>query len=410
MVLRHPARSEGCTREGVSTVKRLVLCCDGTWSTPDQQRDGKPCPTNVTKVAMEVAPEGDGTAQLIFYQPGVGTSAGERLRGGAFGWGLSKGVQDVYRFVVDNYEPGDELFFFGFSRGAYMARSTVGLIRNAGILRRENAARIRQAYALYRDRAAKPRDTESELFRRSFSHGEASIRFLGVWDTVGALGIPLNRNPITRLFNRRWQFHDVELSRSVQTAYQALAIDEMRRPFEAAVWEQDPDAAGQILEQVWFTGSHSDVGGGCADSALSDVALGWMADRARTSGLVFRENAFVWPDDGVQPDADADFVPDPRGPLHDSSAGAARLLGRVVRPLGTRPTGREAVSSTALVRRQHDASYRPRNLDGYLNASHKQVIGVGPWQPSGGASDEPATAGDAPRVDEAPHARLQPSS
>jgi uncharacterized protein (DUF2235 family) len=362
-------------------MKRLVLCCDGTWSTPDQEREGRPCPTNVTKVAVAVAPDGDGTAQRVFYQPGVGTAVGERVRGGAFGWGLSRGVQDVYRFVVDNYEPGDELFFFGFSRGAYMARSTVGLIRNAGILRRENAARIPQAYALYRDRAVKPRDTESQLFRRSFSQGDLSIRFLGVWDTVGALGIPLYRNPLTALLNRRWQFHDVELSRSVQAAYQALAIDETRRPFEPTVWEQNPGAEGQALEQVWFTGSHSDVGGGYADTSLSDVTLGWMADRARSCGLVFEEGAFTWPEDRAQPDTDAGFVPDPRGRLHDSYTGAARLLGRALRTLGSLPTGREFVSSTAVLRRQQDATYRPSNLDGFLGASHDQVVRVGPWKP-----------------------------
>jgi uncharacterized protein (DUF2235 family) len=362
-------------------MKRLVLCCDGTWSTPDQQRDGRACPTNVTKIAMAVASDDDGTDQRVFYQPGVGTAVGERVRGGAFGWGLSKGVQDVYRFVVDNYEPGDELFFFGFSRGAYMARSAVGLIRNAGILRRENAARIPQAYALYRDRAVKPRDTESQLFRRSFSHGEASIRFLGVWDTVGALGIPLYRNPLTAMFNRRWQFHDVDLSRSVQAAYQALAIDETRRPFEPTVWEQAPDAEGQILEQVWFTGSHSDVGGGYADTSLADVALGWMADRARSCGLVFDEGAFTWPEDGAQPDAETGFVPDPRGPLHDSNTGAAQVLGRASRTLGSRPDGRESVSSTALIRRKHDDTYRPSNLDKFLGASPDQVVGVGPWRP-----------------------------
>jgi uncharacterized protein (DUF2235 family) len=361
-------------------VKRLVMCCDGTWSTPDQERNGKPCPTNVTKIATAVASEGDGTAQSIFYQPGVGTAVGQRLRGGAFGWGLSKGVQDVYRFVVDNYEPGDELFFFGFSRGAYMARSTVGLIRNAGILRHENASRIKQAYQLYRDRGVKPRDTESELFRRSFSHGQAAIRFLGVWDTVGALGIPLYRNPLTALTNRRWQFHDVELSGSVQAAYQALAIDETRRPFEAAVWEQGPDADDQTLEQVWFAGCHSDVGGGLTDTALSDVALGWMADRARSCGLGFREDAFVWPENGAQPSRrNAGFVPDPRGRLHDSSTGAARLLGRAVRTLGSRPSGREAVASTALIRRQHDATYRPSNLESFDTAARDRVVQVGPW-------------------------------
>jgi hypothetical protein len=373
--------------------KRLVLCCDGTWNRPDQARDGRPCPTNVTKVAMAVARDGDGIEQRVFYQPGVGTAARERLRGGAFGWGLSKGVQDVYRFVVDNYEPGDELFFFGFSRGAYMARSTAGLIRNAGILRRENADRITQAYALYRDRAAKPRDTESQLFRRSFSHGEATIQFLGVWDTVGALGIPLAANPLTAVFNRRWRFHDVELSRSVQAAYQALAIDEVRRPYEPAVWEQDPDADGQVLEQVWFAGAHSDVGGGYADTSLSDVTLGWMAERARSCGLVFDDGAFVWPQDGTQPtEADGGFVPDPRGQLHDSYTGAARLMGRALRTLGSQPSGHETLSSTARVRSQQDTTYRPDNLDTFTAASPDRVVQVGPWEtPSATGATSPQT-------------------
>jgi uncharacterized protein (DUF2235 family) len=361
--------------------KRLVLCCDGTWNRPDQQRDGRPCPTNVTKIALAVAREGDGAEQRVFYQPGVGTAPRERLRGGALGWGLSRGVQDVYRFVVNHYEPGDELFFFGFSRGAYMARSTAGLIRNAGILRRENAARIPEAYALYRDRAVRPRDTESQLFRRSFSHGEAPIRFLGVWDTVGALGSPLYRNPLTALLNRRWQFHDVALSRSVQAAFQALAIDESRRPYTPAVWEQNPKAEDQILEQVWFPGAHSDVGGGYADSSLSDVTLGWMADRARSCGLVLQEGAFAWPDGDARPSGD--FVPDPRGELHDSATGLARLLGRAVRHLGSTPLGRESVSSTALVRSEQDASYRPSNLGSFVGASPDGVVQVGPWRSSG---------------------------
>ncbi len=365
-------------------MKRLILCCDGTWNTPDQKRDGRPCPTNVTQIALAVTPHGGGVAQQVFYQPGVGTAAGERLRGGALGWGLSRGVQEVYRFVVDHYEPGDELYFFGFSRGAYMARSTVGLIRNAGILRRENVAQIKRAFALYRDRAVRPRDTESALFRRSFSHEEPSIRFLGVWDTVGALGIPLTRNPVTAWLNRRWQFHDVALSRSVEAAYQALAIDEMRRPYAPAVWDQNPDAEDQVLEQVWFAGSHSDVGGGYPDTSLADVTLGWMADRARASGLVLDEGAFTWPGGGAQPSAgDAAFVPDPLGQLHDSFRGLTRLGGRALRSLGARPSGRESVSSTALVRRQQDAAYRPGNLDAFVAASPGRVVRIGPWEPSG---------------------------
>ena len=124
-------------------MKRLIVACDGTWNRPDQLDRGEPAPTNVAKLAMALADRDDaGNPQLVHYQPGVGTRRWERLRGGGFGIGLSRNVQECYGFLVDNYEPDDELYFFGFSRGAFTARSTVGLVRNSGILRRENRGRI----------------------------------------------------------------------------------------------------------------------------------------------------------------------------------------------------------------------------------------------------------------------------
>ena len=153
-------------------------------------------------------------------------------------FGLSRDVCDTYRFLVQNYEPGDELFFFGFSRGAFTARSTVGLVRNAGILRQEHVDRVSEAYALYRSRTKTntPRGREATLFRRSYSY-EPRIRFIGVWDTVGALGIPLDGFRLISLLNKRWEFHNTELSTSVDAAYQALAIDEKRGPFKPALWK-----------------------------------------------------------------------------------------------------------------------------------------------------------------------------
>jgi uncharacterized protein (DUF2235 family) len=274
--------------------KRIVVCCDGTWNTPDQTADGRVTPTNVTKVAAAVA-ESDSTGmdQLVYYQPGVGTTPWERIRGGAFGFGLSRSVQQVYRFIVNNYEPGDELFLFGFSRGAYMARSTGGLIRNASILRRENVNQVQAAYDLYRSRTVRPRDVESALFRRSFSHPEPRIRFIGVWDTVGALGIPLSGIPAIDRLNRPWQFHDTRLSSRVDSAFHALAVDEARKPFKPALWQQSPTAKDQWLEQVWFRGVHCDVGGGYTETGLSDIALGWLAQRARENGLAFTQGAFT---------------------------------------------------------------------------------------------------------------------
>jgi uncharacterized protein (DUF2235 family) len=355
--------------------KRLVLCCDGTWNTADQSSDGRLCPTNVTKVAVGVADEDQlGVKQLVYYQQGVGTKPGERLRGGALGMGLSRNVQEAYRFVVDNYDRGDELFFFGFSRGAYTARSTVGLIRNCGILRREHAGRVGEAYGLYRDRAIKPRDIESQLFRRSFSH-EPRIRFLGVWDTVGSVGIPSAGLGVAPLVNRRWGFHDTTLSSHVEAAFQALAIDERRKPFEPTLWQLQPDADNQEVEQVWFSGDHCDVGGGHGDSRLADIALLWMIDRARSCGLAFREDAYRRPSEGGPPAFDGRTFavdPDPHADLHDSRRLVYRLLRPYVRPVGRQDEASESVASSA-VRRHEDPrmKYAPRELLAYLKKSRR---------------------------------------
>ncbi len=349
--------------------KRLVVCCDGTWNTADQGRNGTLCPTNVTKVALGVADrDEDGVEQRVHYQKGVGTRPGERLPGGAFGVGLSRNVREAYRFVVEHFEPGDELFFLGFSRGAYTARSTVGLVRNCGVLRREHAGRLPAAYALYRSRSVRPRDLEAQLFRRSYSH-EPRVRFLGVWDTVGALGIPSAGLGLSRLVNRRWAFHDTRLSSSVDAAFQALAIDERRKPFTPTLWDHGPLDSGRRVEQVWFSGDHCDVGGGHADSALADLALLWMVDRAQSCGLAFRDDAYRRPADGGPRTFDGHTFPidpDPLGRLHDSRRWLFRLLRPAARPIG-RHEASESVATSAVRRHEdRDARYAPRALVSYL--------------------------------------------
>ena len=358
--------------------KRLVLCCDGTWNTPDQEVGGRPCPTNVTKIALAIADTGvDGKEQRVAYRRGVGTTRWERLRGGAFGFGLSRVVKDGYRFLVENFQPGDELFLFGFSRGAYTARSTAGFIRNAGILRAEHADRIDEAYAMYRDRESHPRGIEAQLFRRSYSH-ETRIRFIGVWDTVGALGIPLNGLRGVNAFNRRWQFHDTELSTTVDAALQALAVDEKRRPFEPTLWRQQEDAGSQRLEQVWFSGDHCDVGGGHRDAALADIALLWMAERARSCGLSFRPDGFP----SVPPAGARDELPvvrpDAMARLHDSRTWLYRLRPAFSRPIGKKDPASEYAASAAIQRIDKDSSYAPAILAAYLSGD-QQVMDVEVW-------------------------------
>lgn len=336
--------------------KRLVVCCDGTWNTPDQTTDGKPTPTNVAKVAMALAShDAGGREQRLYYHRGVGTTRSDRLLGGAFGAGLFRDVCDTYRFVVENYQPGDELFFFGFSRGAFTARSTAGLIRNSGVLRRENAGQIDQAYALYRDHkpATDPRSAESVLFRKMYSH-EPGIRFIGVWDTVGALGIPSAGGWLARRFNQRYEFHNTDLSSRVDEAYQALAIDERRGPFVPAVWSQaNPPPPGQQLEQVWFSGVHCDVGGGYADHGLSDIPLCWMLEKARGAGLSFVDDAFqpgsflgeaVTTEEII--DAYTRISPNPAGKPQNSRTGIYRFLRPFVRRGGIADRSNEYIAST----------------------------------------------------------------
>jgi uncharacterized protein (DUF2235 family) len=329
-------------------VKRLVLCSDGTWNSPDQTDRGERCPSNVVLTARSVAPQDRaGVAQVVFYDRGVGTAWGmDKLVGGAFGTGLSRNVEDGYRFLVDNHAAGDHVFMFGFSRGAYTVRSIAGLIRKCGLLEKRHVGRFPDAYALYRDRATGPDDPKAMRFRNDFSRA-MRLRFLGVWDTVGALGVP----GMMGFLSRYHQFHDVTLSRSVERAYHAVAIDERRKWFKPALWKTQ-DVPGQIVEQVWFAGVHTNVGGGYADTGLSDVAFQWMKQKAQEAGLEFDEEAIR-----------AVGRPDPLGEMRNSKKGMYRLLPDLVRPIGMQENGCESVHPSVFDRmRRKLPRYRPENL------------------------------------------------
>ena len=362
--------------------KRLIVCCDGTWNTADQRIAGRPCPTNVTKMALSIAPEDStGVSQRVYYHSGVGTSHSDRLRGGAFGLGLSRNVFDAYHFLIDNYRPDDELYFFGFSRGAFTARSLAGLVRNCGILRRENADRIDDAWALYRSSADKPSGVTSTLFRQAYSY-DPRIHFIGVWDTVGALGVPVLGprwlKPIVRRLNHRWEFHDTNLSTRVDGAFQALAIDEKRAVFEPTLWHQQPGARGQELKQVWFTGVHCDIGGGYPDTSLSDITLLWMAERAREYGLEFLPGAFgINGPTQMAPGQSIDFKVDPH-PMtkpHSSWTKFYRLVKPLDRPIGKAADaqghldGHEFLATSVKQHFEGDPGYRPPELVEYLRNS-----------------------------------------
>jgi uncharacterized protein (DUF2235 family)/LysM repeat protein len=291
-------------------MRRLVFCFDGSWN----KLDTKEHPTNVVLVAESVLPEAeDGTPQIVYYDEGVGTGDSDEVRGGAFGQGLVQNIREAYRFLIFNYLPGDEIFVFGFSRGAFTARSFIGFIRAAGVLSVNDANQIKRAWKLY-DAHADRADEESEellRFRAEYCPGlciteherawrtEASlpcadpatpilrIRYCGVWDTVGSLGVV---SGIKAVFDRSTDKdapdHDVELSDTVEAGRHALALDERRVHFMPTLWRNvdalnrarnvASDATTAPFQQKWFAGDHGSVGGGGPERGLSNAALAWV--------------------------------------------------------------------------------------------------------------------------------------
>lgn len=336
-------------------MKRLVVCADGTWNEPEQKDRGKAAPTNVVKLATSVSPQdGNGVHQILCYHEGIGEHGGlfDHISGGAFGTGISRNIKDLYQFLCINYLAGDELWFFGFSRGAYTARSLAGLVRNCGILKRENLSKIGEAYDLYRERTddSSPSSEKAKAFRAAFSWPDCRIRFIGVWDTVGALGIPVR--PLRFWSKSKYEFHDVQLSRHVEFAYQALAIDERRKPFLPSVWSRQPDApSSQVLEQAWFPGVHCNVGGGYADTGLSDSALAWLCDRAVKAGLALEMKRL--------PTGNPDCV------MRDSMTLFYRMLGIGERQPGNESQSAEGTHQVSLKR----SNYMPENLRNFLMQS-----------------------------------------
>lgn len=263
-------------------MKRIAIFADGTWNSPEQGEA-----TNVLRMARAVKPVADGVDQIAFYDWGVGTDR-KRISGGITGEGIDKNIMDCYRFIVHNYNRGDHLYLFGFSRGAYTARSLAGFIRNCGLLKRRHADRIPDAYKLYRKRtkASHPDEEKAVAFRRGFAVANLTpIEFVGVWDTVGALGIPV---PFWgALGEREFLFHDTRPSGIIQHTRHAVSIDENREDFEPTFFDKKP---GFDLKQIWFAGVHSDIGGGYEERGLSDHACKWMIEEADGFGLRFESH------------------------------------------------------------------------------------------------------------------------
>ena len=357
--------------------KKIVLCFDGTWNDPGAN-------TNVIKMYRSIrgedkspgrvgvlVPPPDGPT-IKWYDEGVGTKRGNKIRGGLTGRGLSQNILEGYKFLVDNYEDGDQIYLFGFSRGAYTARSLAGLIRNIGILHKGNAqeaeiednAVLMNGFWIYQRRDADADTEEAKFFRRNYSIDNVEIQFLGVWDTVGAMGIPLSS--LDRV-DRQYEFHDTALSRRVKNAYHALSMDETRPEFMPTLWTSKPKD-GQRVEQVWFAGVHSEVGGGKRPS-LTDIPLRWMQEKARVNGLEFdpTQIACIHKEHYIRAQVSNHFAPpwrnagwNPLGWNYYSLAARVRGIRPHVRPIGG--TQVECVHNLVLQKiNAPNSSYAPAN-------------------------------------------------
>ncbi len=310
-------------------MKRFVICFDGTW-----QMLRQPKPTNIAIIARSVAhtnttEDGREIPQVVLYSQGVGTNTDalgkdgfmdglteglNKLLGGVFGEGLENNIVDTYLRLAFNYEAGDEIYVFGFSRGAFCARSFAGLINSAGIVSRQHADKAWDAFRLYRNRpgpkATQFQKDDYDKARRGFrllygkgvraadgtrikSDEPPTITYLGIFDTVGQRGMPSALGGFARTLNKSFGFHDMKIGGNVLAARHAVAIDERRLGFPPTLWEgldeanRRPHCSGrQLYQQRWFVGTHGDIGGG-EGSPLSAAPLKWIAEGAGECGLRF---------------------------------------------------------------------------------------------------------------------------
>ena len=359
-------------------MKRIALFLDGTWNDPESR-------TNVRRLFDSV--DQSHGIQVAEYWKGVGTSWNDRLRGGALGMGLTKNVRDAYEWLVQQYVDGDEIYLFGFSRGAYTARSIAGLIINCGLLRQgsgmsvedvfaryEAGKNVRTIYHLEHVESRDPSSLDSYERRLLDCSRRVPIKFIGVWDTVGSLGIPWTEFP--GIGRGSYYFLNTNISKLIEHAYHALALDEHRAPYAPTLWtkffptniEPTPPycGLGQTVEQRWFAGAHSNVGGGYGSGdSLSNIPLHWIQEKAHHCGLQFRVKAAIGTDDfkGAWRDSYAEFM--------NGFYRMVKLGKRYYRPIGSGASrvksGRsvpiqEVIDGSVFQRYQVIPEYRPANL------------------------------------------------
>jgi uncharacterized protein (DUF2235 family) len=300
----------------------------------------------------------------VFYDWGLG-SYHSKVSAGATGRGIHKNIVDGYRYIVQNYASGDKIFLFGFSRGAYTVRALCGLINNCGIPKRPDAKYIAQAWRIYKSasKTNRPDGDDAKEFRASHCHQSRNVHFVGVWDTVGSLGIPFS---LMGMFKGKDEFYDTKMGSNVSFARHALAIDEQRQDFEPTVWTPRP---GVNLKQIWFAGSHADVGGSCGPDKhtgliAADAPLEWVLSEAEKQGL--RAESYI----------KTEFTDSINAKTHKSRDHVYRFKKRLHRPLiiDDKPT---KIHPSVKSRYLADDDYRPPQLKSLVNELGWSKLEVG---------------------------------
>lgn len=328
-------------------MKNIVICCDGT---------GNEYSENNTNVVETYAICKKTPGQIVFYDPGVGTGGWEYMDGKqpgensiralkdkTTGKGLQKNVNDAYGYLMETYEAGDKIYLFGFSRGAFTVRSLAGMLYKVGLLPADNDNLIPYAAKLY--------NIEGNIemahgFRDTFSR-HCPVHFIGVWDTVASL-----------VMNAGVRWHSGALNPEVSNGFHAVSIDEKRKDFPPSLWLDDPAhlTANQTVEQVWFAGVHSDVGGWYHERGLANTSLHWMLENAKAKGLKI---------DQAKLDT---YIANPHDKIHNSRTGLWLVRGTHVRQI---PLGAKVHSSVFRRKKNASAKYKPKNL---LTPSKYEVV------------------------------------
>jgi len=330
--------------------KNIVVFSDGTG-----QEGGKGANTNIYKLFNMIE---DRTArQISFYDAGLGTGL-RKVSGNISGVGISKNIRECYTFIFENYEAGDQIYLFGFSRGAATVRSLTSFIHYFGIIPKSRPELIKKAYKIYKiENEAKRKKKAAEFVSRHHTMW-TRIKFLGCYDTVAALGLPIKALSvlINMIPGMQHKFQNFKLNETVENAYQALAIDDERKTFHPILW----DAEGlpyQAIRQVWFCGMHTDVGGGYDEQELSDIPFAWMKQMAVNHGLL------IYPSNSVSVHGDVN------GFMHNSRGkGWTKIYRKKQRSWDITRMDKPIIHKSVLLRNKNvsnkaEPSYRPWILD-----------------------------------------------